>query len=195
MKKLILSTVLLLGISLISFSQTTAKVAFGINSSRLNTDNGAWSNEARIGWQAGGSWLMGNKFYVEPGVYWATISSNMVHKDSTLLSFDSKINMFRIPVFAGYHLVGNASDSFFNLRVFGGPSMSFITSVTESEALKKDDFSKVLWGVDAGVGINVWWLFLDMGYEWGLNNVYSHDEHGTAKAKAFWANLGIRFKL
>ena len=195
MKKIVLIILLLIGFSMFSFSQTTVKVAFGINTSRLNTDNGSWSNEARVGWQTGGSWLMGNKFYIEPGVYYASISSSMVHKDNAQLSFDSKINMFRIPVFAGYHILGNASDSFFNLRVFGGPTMSFITSVTETEALKKDDFSKMLWGVDAGIGVNVWWLFLDIGYEWGLNNVYSHDDHGSAIERALWANLGIRFQL
>jgi len=195
MKKFILNAFIILGMSIVSFSQTTVKVTFGINSSRLSTDLGTWSNEARIGYQAGGSWLFGNKFYVEPGIYWATLSSDMVHKDEIDLNFNNKVGMFRIPVFAGYHILGDASESFFNLRVFGGPSIAFVTTVEESVGLTKSDFNKVLWGANAGLGVNVWWLFLDMGYEWGLNDVFSHDELGTAKAKAFWANIGIRLQM
>ncbi len=157
----------------------------------LNVD--IWTNESRVGFQTGGSWLLGDKLYFEPGIYWATISSDLVHKDEANLNFLNKISMVRIPVFVGYHLM-DASESFFNLRVFGGPSASFVTKV-ETLDLLKDDFSKVLWGVDVGVGINVWWLFLDIGYEWGLNNIYSHDDHGSAKVKALWTNLGVRFRL
>jgi len=194
MKRFILSTLIIAAISFSAISQTTVKIAFGVNSSRLSTDQGNWSNDARIGWQGGGSWLLGNKFYVEPGIYFATISSDMVHQEDINLNFTNKISMIRIPVFAGYHILGDASESFFNLRVFGGPSASFITKVETSDLIK-DDFSKVLWGVDAGIGINVWWLFLDMGYEWGLNDIYSHADHGSAKAQAFWANIGVRFRM
>ena len=194
MKKIILSAIIIAAFSFSNFAQTTVKVAFGVNSSRLSTDDGSWSNSARLGYQMGGSWLFGDKLYVEPGIYWASISSDMVHKDDSNLDFTNKIGMIRIPVFAGYHLLGNASESFFNLRVFGGPSVSFVTKV-ETHDLLKDDFSKVLWGVGGGIGVNVWWLFLDMGYEWGLNEVYSHEGHGSGKAKAFWTNLGIRFRL
>ena len=194
MKRFILSTLIIAAVSFSALSQTTVKVAIGINSSRLSTDQESWSNSARIGWQGGGSLLLGDKFYVEPGVYYSSISSDMVHKDDVNLDFTNTISMIRIPVFAGYHLLGNASESFFNLRVFGGPSASFITKVETSDLIK-DDFSKVLWAVDAGIGVNVWWLFLDMGYEWGLNDIYSHDDHGSAKTHAFWTNLGIRFRL
>ena len=195
MKKIILSAIIIAMASMAAFSQTTVKVAFGVNSSRLNTDEGNWSNEARIGYQSGGSWLLGNKLYVEPGIYWTTMSSDMVHKDEINFNFNNKIKMIRIPVFGGYHILGDASESFFNLRVFGGPSVAFVTSIEESAGLKKDDFNNTLWGVNAGVGVNVWWLFLDMGYEWGLNDVYSHSELGSSKSTAFWANLGVRFQL
>ncbi len=195
MKKIILSVIIITAFSLSSYSQLTIKPAFGINVSRLSTDEGNWSNEARAGYQFGGTVLFGNKLYVEPGIFWTTMSSNMVHKDNTDYNFDHKIGMIRVPVFVGYHLVGNASESLFNLRVFGGPSASFVTSVEESVGLTKDDFSSVLWGVDAGIGINVWWLFLDIGYEWGLNDVYSHNDLGSAKSSALWTNLGIRIRL
>ena len=194
MKKIILSAIIIAAFSFSSFSQTTVKVAFGINNSRLSTDQGNWSSGARLGYQFGGSWLLGNKFYVEPGIYWATNSSDMTHGTDNSLNFENEISMIRIPVFAGYHILGDATDSFFNLRVFGGPSASFITKVETSDLIK-DDFSKILWGVDAGIGVNVWWLFLDAGYEWGLNDVYKHEDHGSAKAKAFWVNLGVRFKM
>ena len=195
MKKIILSAIIIAVFSLATFSQTTVKVAFGINNSRLNTDAGDWSNQARIGYQMGGSWLFGDKLYVEPGIYWATMSSDMVHKDEVDFNFENKIGMIRIPVFAGYHILGDASESFFNLRAFGGPSVAFITSVEESTGITKSDFNSVLWGINAGVGINVWWLFLDMGYEWGLNDVYSKAELGSSKSTAFWANLGVRFRM
>ncbi len=195
MKKFSLTLLVMMLLASVSFAQTQVKIAFGMNSSALYPDNANLKQNAELGWQMGGSWLMGDKFYVEPGIYYSNFSANLQSTDTTLLDYTSKLDMFRIPVFVGYHILGNASDSFFNLRVFGGPTASFITKVAESNTFKKDDFSKVLWGVDAGIGINVWWIFVDIGYEWGLNKVYNHDIYGTAKSKALWVNAGIRINM
>jgi len=195
MKKIVLSFVVFMLFASVSLAQTQVKVAFGINSSALFPDNANLTKKAEIGWQMGGSWLMGDKLYVEPGIYYSNFTSTLQGTDTSSFDYTSKIDMFRVPVFIGYHIVGNASDSFFNLRVFGGPTASFVTKVAESNPFKKDDFSKVLWGVDAGIGINVWWIFVDIGYEWGLNKVYKHDIYGSAKSKAIWINAGIRIKM
>jgi len=195
MKKFSLILFVMMLFTSVSFSQTQVKIAFGINSSALFPDNVDLKKTADIGWQMGGSWMLGDKLYFEPGIYYSNFTSNLQSTDSTSFDYTSKIDMFRVPVFIGYHILGNASDSFFNLRVFGGPTASFVTKVAETNTFKKDDFSKVLWGVDAGIGINVWWVFVDVGYEWGLNKVFTHDTYGSAKTRALWVNAGVRINL
>ena len=195
MKKSTLIVFVIMLFTSVSFAQTQVKIAIGVNSSRLSTDDANLKNDARIGWQMGGSWLLGDKLFFEPGIYFNTISSSLQSIDSVSLNYTSEIDMFRVPVFIGYHIIGDATESFFNLRVFGGPTASFITKVTETDTFSKDDFSKVLWGLDAGIGINVWWVFVDAGYGWGLNDVFSHDSYGSAKAKAFWINTGVRINM
>jgi hypothetical protein len=195
MKKITLLLTFMMSINLIVFSQIQVKLGGGINASKLTTDDGKWSSDANVGWQVGGSWLLGNKLYFEPGIYYASISSDATSTDFPGLDLSTKINLVRIPAFVGFHILGNASESFFNLRVFGGPTVSFITHVEGFEDLIKDDFKKTQWGMDAGAGINIWWIFLDAGYEWGLSKVFDEKHDTSSKVRAFWANIGIRFNL
>jgi hypothetical protein len=46
---------------------------------------------------------------------------------------------------------------------------------------------------DFGMGVDIFFLYLDMGYQLGLSQVHSGSDKATANS--FYANLGIRIKL
>ena len=119
----------------------------------------------------------------------------MVHADHADINFTTDIHGVRIPVFVGYQIIGGDEENMFGLRVFGGGSMSWVTKIEgDGTNLDKDDFNNLLWGVDAGVGIDVWLLFLDVGYEWGLTQVFKEDP-SEATNNTLWINLGMRFRF
>jgi len=175
-------------------AQLEIKPTGGINFSRLSDDPEGYSQSARVGYQFGGSVQLGKKFYLEPGIFWVKMGSELTG-DTINTSYKTDISAIRIPVFAGYQLIGGDKENLFGLRVFGGPTLSWITKIqNDGTKLNKDDFNNLLWGVDAGVGIDIWLVFIDAGYEWGLNQVFK-DDPNKAKNKAFWINLGMRFRL
>lgn len=195
MKKTILTLLLLFGAVMFLQAQIEIKPTIGFNASRLSTEPESFSQSARIGYQFGGSVQLGKKFYVEPGIFWTKLSKELVHANDKEFDFESHISAIRIPVFAGYQIIGGDDENIFGLRVFGGPSMSWVTKIEANDTkLEKEDFNSFLWGIDVGAGVDVWLLFLDIGHEWGLNPVFKEDEN-DAKNHAWWWNLGVRFRF
>ena len=195
MKRTLLTFAMVLGTFLFLQAQFEIKPTFGLNLSRLSNDPENFNQSARIGFQLGGSIQFGKKLYFEPGIFFTKMSTNLVHKNDTEIDFDNNISAIRIPVFAGYQIIGGDEENIFGLRVFGGPSMSWVTKIqTDDTDLDKEDFNNLIWGVDAGAGIDVWLLFLDIGHEWGLTQVFKEDPNED-KNHAWWWNLGIRLRF
>ena len=114
---------------------------------------------------------------------------------SNSLDFDTDINAMRIPVFVGYQIIGGDKENIFGLRIFGGPTGSWVTSVKANDNdLDKEDFNSFLWGADLGVGVDLWLFFIDAGYEWGLNQVFKNDPN-EAKTRMWWSNVGVRIRF
>jgi hypothetical protein len=78
--------------------------------------------------------------------------------------------------------------------VFAGPSAKFVISAVQEGGITKDDFNNLLWGINAGAGLDFWILFADLGYEWGLKDVFKNATQST-KNNHFTLNLGVRIRL
>lgn len=194
MKKKSFFTVFMIFISAISWAQLEIKPAIGWNISRMSNDPEFAEASGRVGYQFGGSVLIGDKFYVEPGVFWSRISSKLVVKGTSSVNqeFKPDIHGLRIPVMVGYHLLGSRK-SMADIRIFAGPSASMVLDV-KGDNLDKDDFENITWGGNVGAGVDLLFLFADMGYEFGLSQVYKNDDE-KAKNHHFWMNVGIRIKF
>jgi hypothetical protein len=194
MKSLILSFFALFTVSILA-AQTTIKPGVGLNFTDFSNDiSGAGEFKAKTGWQLGGSIAFGKKFYVEPGLFYTSKSTEFQYTGSTSIPDEStSINGIRIPVAVGLNLLGNEK-TMFALRGFGGLSGFFLTSVGDD--LDKDDFESANFGVFAGAGIDVWKLFLDVSYEWSLTNVQKDvSQIDVGKARSLYLTAGIRINL
>jgi hypothetical protein len=195
MKKVIFTFLMVLGSIVILQAQVELKPTFGFNVSRLSNEPESFSQSSRLGYQFGGSVQFGKKLYLEPGVYWVKMGSELVHADQASFNYETNINLIRIPVFVGYQIIGGDKENIFGLRVFGGPTGSWVTKISANDNdLDKEEFSNFLWGIDVGAGVDVWLLFLDFGHEWGLNDVFK-DDPTNAKNHAWWWNLGVRIRF
>ncbi|MBW6459083.1 MAG: PorT family protein [Bacteroidales bacterium] len=201
MKKSIL-IVLAIALSLTAFSQIELKPAIGFNVARFDSNpvvtiasvTDSLVSTSKAGYQIGASLAVGRQLYIEPGLFYTKLTQNFTPSDPENPEFVYSANYLRVPVNFGFQFIGHTT-SFAGLRIFLGPSMLIPLSVKENEfGLVKDDLKSPQFDFSVGAGLNIWFLFLDVSYGWGLTPQYKVDPI-EAKMQAFYANLGFRFKL
>ena len=192
MKKAIFTLSMILGLAVTSIAQIEIKGGGGINLAGFSKNLENYTIDGRMGYQFGAGVLIGQKFYVEPGVYWLRVAQYAVLKDDPE-QIDNLValNSIRIPVHVGYHIIGGKEEKIFALRIFAGPAANILTKVTSDLSdVTKDDFKNFTMDIDAGLGIDIWFIFLDAQYSWGVMNVM--EEGSDAKLRGFSANAGFR---
>ncbi|PZX48443.1 outer membrane beta-barrel protein [Algoriphagus chordae] len=187
MKKIILSLVVALIVSFGVNAQATFKPGVGVNfSSVSDADDGV---KGKAGWQLGGSVAFGEKFYFEPGVFFQ--KQALVDENTTADDDVATFNGIRVPVAVGLDVLGN-NDSLFGLRVFGGGSGFFVTKVSDN--LNKDDIETTKWGVFAGAGVDITFIYVDLSYEWSLTNIQKDVSNiDLGKSRGLYLTAGFRF--
>ncbi len=190
MKKLIIalamSFVAIVGLQ----AQTQFKPGVGLNFSNISGEGADAS--AQVGWQLGASLAFGDKFYIEPGAFYQTTSMEYFDKStpsSTVV--DLTYSGVRVPLAVGLDILGDA-DTALGVRVFGGGSGYFVTGA--SDGLNKDDIESPQWGVFAGAGLDLTIFYLDLSYQWSLNNLQTDvSQIDLGKSRSFFLTAGLRF--
>ena len=104
-----------------------------------------------------------------------------------------------VPLKVGLRLIDPETEDIFNIRLFGGIDGHHVLSVDHSEKsgefdnITTDDYSNLILNADFGMGVDLFFLYLDIGYQLGLTPVHSGGDQ--AKGNSFYSNLGIRIKL
>lgn len=185
-------TLLILSFTTLVFGQWSLKPSVGFNITDASKDTETLVSKGKVGWQFGGTVLIGSKFYVEPGVFYQHQSVEFTHSTDSELNIDHKMTGIRIPVSIGYHLLG-AKSTDLNIRIFGGGSGYFVTG-SEGD-IDKGDITSPQWGVFAGAGVDFWLMFLDLKYEWSVSDITSITQFDVGQSRTFYANLGFRFRF
>jgi len=202
MRKIIIFTLILSSIASVSLAQLELKPAIGFNVARFDSDprfdskQDSLVGDARVGYQIGASLAIGRKMYVEPGIFYNRMNQSFTptNIDNLKTEFTFNANYIRIPVNFGFQFIGN-SESFAGLRIYLGPSMLIPMSVKDnSYPIVKSDLQSPQFDIAAGAGLNIWLLFLDVSYGWGLTPQFK-DDSIEAKMQALYVNAGFRFKL
>jgi hypothetical protein len=174
MKKLLILVIVLFA-ALENFGQFSFGPKIGYTASKLSTDLDSISESVKSNFQIGAFLRFGKKLYLQPEIYYAT-SGGTLKLEGTNLKETIKMKNLSIPVLVGYKLI-NAK--IINLRVMAGPVANFILNKTVessdlvTDPLQDSDFKNVAWGMDVGAGVDVFFLTLDVRYEFGLNNIYN----------------------
>lgn len=198
MKAILISTFVLL----LSFSANAQKVdlgklkvgAFvGTNLSTYSVQTAQPETSARFGYQLGAYFRYGGRLYLHSGLSWYRVS---VKLSQSLPPFENEdrvgVNLIQVPFLLGLN-VYEQQDKGRTFRIQAGPAASVLTGVNENDLqLSGDDFSNLWLGALAGVGVDVWILTLDAGYQWGLNDVFSN---GAAEGSYRMATFSIGIRL
>lgn len=198
MKKLFFTALTVLIAAVCTQAQIEIRPFTGINFSDVTRTPDDTGSQAKLGVQVGGSLMIGNKLYVQPGIAWFSRSTEFSQAGAT--NFDQTINGVIIPVPVGYRFVDPTTSPLFNFRVFAGPAVMFLTKTEFSEGALNEtvNWEDSQWGAMAGVGIDIAIFFVEAAYEWGLTNAAtpkSGSGFSDFRSNTFMLNLGVRLTL
>ena len=188
MKKYIFVFALALSMTAVTYGQVEIKGLGGINFASLSKHPSGTDWKAQAGYQFGVGVLIGDKFYVEPGVQF--VRNSRVVTPETTEEFDFSQNFIKIPVYAGYHILGHESGPV-ALRLFAGPAVSIAGKISKGEdQISKDDIKNAHFMLDAGVGVDILFLFVEFNYEYALTDYFTDAAH-SSRHSSFGINAGI----
>lgn len=194
MKKLLILFIVLFT-ALDNYGQFTFGPKIGYNTSKLSADLDSISESVKHNFQIGAFARFGKKLYIQPEIFYGTSGGTLKIEGTTVKKEEVKFNNLCIPVLVGFKLI---DAKIINLRVMAGPVANFIMG-TEVEAddviedpLQDNDFKSASWGMDLGAGVDVFFLTLDIRYEFGLNNIYNGSEDLSLKSNLFIVSLGFK---
>ena len=174
----------------------------GIKSSIENSDQLEFEEDWGVNF--GVDVMFGKRFYFQPGLHYSGTKSDVEPKGGVNgEETEIKISNFTIPALVGYKLFDPETDRVFNLRLYTGPSLSFVTSVDDDESqldIDKEDFKRATFGWNAGVGLDFLFAFLDVGYRFGMSDTFDDFEIqgvdiDNSRSHQLFANLGIRIRF
>lgn len=163
----------------------------GVNLNQFYIGSSQYESPAALGYHLGGAYKRGKFFYWQVGARY----NNPVYslKDVTTGQEESDFLILReidIPITGGINFL-----SFVNrivaLRVFVSLDPSFILGIRKNDfAFTKDDLNTFIFNGQAGAGINVAFLVIEAGYNYGFQDQFK--DFGSKTGQIF-VNLGFRF--
>ena len=173
------------------FAQVSLRPQAGFNSSNLTKDLERAEFSDQLGFQFGVDLQMGNKFYIQPGIFWESNKNELKERIDDRTA-ELTVSRIRIPVMLGYRLISDEASTI-DARIFTGPNASFTVSknLDETSLLSKDDFKGAIYGWNMGIGVDIAIFFVDAGYQFGLNEVFE-DVASSARNNLAYVNAGLR---
>lgn len=203
MKKVII-LMLAIGLNGTIFAQLPAfsiGPKIGYNTTKLSTDASTVSSDLKNKFQFGAFVRIGSKFYIQPEVNYVTKGGVLKSNDAgTTITQNITLKTLTIPLLIGYKFVDLKVAS---LHLVGGPVASYALnkklSVTNPGASwpvnTTDDIKNASWAIQAGAGIDVLMLTLDIRYEIGLSNMYNGSNVNMKSLKNNLLNVSLGLKL
>ncbi len=168
-KYLMIFLVLFLGTEL-TYGQLTLGIKAGYTASKLSSDLDTIKSTLNSGFHIGAFARIGKRIYVQPEFYYNL--SGATFKISNKWEQKVKVGSLDIPVLLGIKVIDT---KLVNWRIMAGPEISFVVNkkvknVSLTGPITTDNVNKVNWYLQAGTGVDVLFLTLDIRYQLGLNN-------------------------
>lgn len=191
MKK-IFGVVILMALAFSATAQFSIRPQIGYNSSTITKRFQDQEFGTEAGFQFGVDLQFGKKFYVQPGILWESANNelrDMINGNNT--SF--QVNRVRVPLMFGYKLIGPDVGGLVDARIYTGPNASFVINkdLKQNSLINKDDFQNAVYGWNVGAGFDVAIVFVDLGYSFGLSEVFQNMAT-AARNNLFYINAGLR---
>ncbi|MEY2905071.1 MAG: hypothetical protein RJA52_1087 [Bacteroidota bacterium] len=176
--------------------QVMVNPKIGVNASNFDTQIRDIRAEARIGWNAGVDFRIGKgMFSFIPGLHYYSFTTSTVPNVGTGTNFDVRqettIQNVKLPINFGLRLTGQGG--LMSIWLKGGGVANMFAGIREGSTptpLLEEDFSKVNFAANAGIGMDILVFTIEATYEMGLTPFF---ETGNEKNNMLVVSAGIRF--
>jgi hypothetical protein len=164
------------------------KLYGGISASSILLSDSQFESAYAAGYILGFSYKKGRHAYWEIGI---NLNGTVVALDDpNLLDQNLEFNQIEFPLSVGFNLLGTTR-RVLGLRLIGGLVPGVVTKVKENPFdLVKDDFNTFQLGGRLGVGVDVMFLFIEAGYQYGFIDLIQEQDSNLSK---LYFVLGFRF--
>lgn len=148
------------------------------------------SNE--VGYHLGGYYKRGKFFYWQAGMRVAKASYSLTEVTTTSDTSDVfKVTSIDIPLRARVNIL-SATNRIFALRLFVSADPTINLGIGDNNlGIEKDDINSFILYGQGGVGVNLAFLVIEAGYNFGLQDLLKDDIKSTPGQ--IFVNLGFRF--
>ncbi len=200
MKKITLFLLLAL-IASTTFGKINFGIKIGYNGNKLSTSLDSISSQFKSGMHFGVFARIGKRFYFGPELYYTLQGAEYAYNDP--LSSNSwtqklTIGTLDVPLNVGFRIVNN---DHFNLRIMAGPMMSFVVNSKIKDLgdvtgpITSASLNTANWYVQAGAGVDIWFITLDVRYQAGLNEMIKQVESWNFNTKSNLVSVSLGFKI
>ncbi len=171
-------------------ARSSYKVSAGVSINDLGLDSadGA-SSSSGIGYNLGVSYKRGRFFYYEIGARYNNRTFDVTPDNQSTNSLS--VSAIDIPLTVGINITSFA-DRLIGVRVFASAVPSFSLNVDGDElGLEKDDITSSMFYGQGGVGVDIAFFFVEVGYNLGFSNIVKDVDN--SKPGQGYVNLGFRF--
>jgi hypothetical protein len=159
----------------------------GVTFNQLSTSTQYESN-SNVGWALGVAYRRGRFFYWQVGARYNNAIYNV--KNSGGVSNKVTVSDIDIPLNVGLNLL-SVTGKILGLRIYAGAVPAFLTSVSsDNTTFTKSNTNSFTFYGQGGIGVDVLFLSIDAGYNFGTSDVFKNFE---SKPGQVFVNLGFRF--
>jgi hypothetical protein len=163
----------------------------GANANNLTVTDPKFDAQSGVGYHLGVAYKRGSFFYWQVGARYNAAVHNLVSTSTAADTSKLQVNALDVPLTVGVNFL-----SFVNrlvaLRVFVSAVPSFNIGVGDNDVnITKDDINSFIMYGQAGVGVDVAFLVIEGGYNYGFNDLlknYPNSNPGQA-----FVSVGFRF--
>jgi len=164
------------------------KIYGGISASKILLPNSAYESSYSAGYILGASYKRGKFGYWEIGLNY---NSSLAALEDVMVSNQTmKIGQIEMPFSVGLNLLAETR-RILGLRIFGGLAPGYINNVGDNQFdLSLGDFNQFQLGGRVGVGVDVLFLFVEGGYQYGIIDLLKEQDSNLSQ---LYVLLGFRF--
>ena len=171
------------------------KVFAGVNFNNLGVDEGLYKSELGVGYLLGASYKRGKFFYWEVGARYnnPVFDLNDTNESDSTSYLDGlfSVRNVDIPITVGINFLSITS-RIVGLRVFVSAVPTFALGVGGNDHdITLEDINTFNFYGQGGVGLDVTFLFLEAGFNYGFSDMFKNDI--KSNPSQVFVNLGFRF--
>lgn len=163
----------------------------GVNFNQIGVNESDFESTNEAGYHLGGYYKRGKFFYWQAGARFASASYSLKNLASANDSInDFSVSSIDIPLTAGVNLL-SATNRILALRLFISADPTINLGIGDNDfGWEKDDLNSFILYGQGGLGVNVAFLVIEVGYNYGVQDLFKDIE---SKPGQVFVNIGFRF--